>query len=60
VQEWWAHVCAWPSFKSGLHELISGHEFTEMATHGPKIRDGIAAHLTLLRRETNAAAMSAA
>jgi hypothetical protein len=31
-----------------------------MATHGPKIRDGIAAHLAMLRRDVNAAAMSAA
>ena len=60
VQDWWAHTSAWPSFKSGLHELISAHEFTEMATHGPKIRDGIAAHLATLRREANAATMSAA
>ena len=48
VQAWWAHASAWPSFKSGLHELISAHEFTEMRTHGPKIRDGIAAHLATL------------
>ena len=60
VQDWWAHASTWPSFKSGLHELISAHEFTEMATHGPKIRDGIAAHLATLRRDANAAAMSAA
>ena len=49
VQAWWTHACAWPSFKSGLHELISAHEFTEMRTHGPKVRDGIAAHLATLR-----------
>ena len=36
-------------FKSGLYDLISEHEFTEMRTHGPKIRDGIAAHLATLR-----------
>ncbi len=54
VQEWWARASAWPSFKTGLHELISAGEFTEMATHGPKIRDGVAAHLLRLRAEINA------
>jgi glutathione S-transferase len=49
AQAWWARASDWPSFKSGLHELISAHEFTEMATHGPKVRDGIAAHLATLR-----------
>src|SRR5579862_616750 len=49
VQKWWDNACAWPSFRSGLHDLISAHEFTEMRTHGPKIRDGIAAHLATLR-----------
>jgi glutathione S-transferase len=60
VQSWWVRASAWPSFKSGLHELILAHEFTEMQTHGPKIRDGIAAHLARLRNEANAAAMHAA
>ena len=58
VQEWWARASAWPSFRTGLHELISASEFTEMATHGPKIRDGVAAHLQRLRREANVAAMN--
>ena len=58
VQEWWARASAWPSFKAGLHELISASEFTEMPTHGPKIRDSVAAHLLRLRREANAAAMN--
>ncbi|MGA9007119.1 MAG: glutathione S-transferase domain-containing protein [Xanthobacteraceae bacterium] len=49
VQEWWKHAQAWPFFKSGLYDLISEHEFTEMRMHGPKIRDGIAAHLATLR-----------
>jgi glutathione S-transferase len=51
VQNWWAHASAWPSFKSGLGDLISAAEFTEMRTHGPSIRDGIAAHLAVLRRD---------
>ncbi len=49
AQKWWTHAQAWPFFKSGLYDLISAHEFTEMRTHGPKIRDGIAAHLATLR-----------
>jgi glutathione S-transferase len=49
VQKWWNHAQAWPSFKSGLHDLITEGEFTEMRTHGPKIRDGIAGHLATLR-----------
>jgi hypothetical protein len=49
VQGWWKHAQAWPFFKSGLYDLISEHEFTEMRTHGPKIRDGVAAHLATLR-----------
>jgi glutathione S-transferase len=49
VQEWWARARAWPSYRSGLHDLISETEFIEMRTHGPKIRDDIAAQLTALR-----------
>jgi glutathione S-transferase len=49
VQEWWDHARAWPFFKSGLYDLISEQEFTEMRMHGPKIRDGVAAHLVTLR-----------
>jgi glutathione S-transferase len=61
VQQWWAHTCAWPSFKSGLYDLISEAEFSEMQMHGPKIRDGVAAHLAALRRDSaNAADKSAA
>ena len=45
VQKWWARAQRWPSFRSGLYDLISEAEFAEMRNHGPKIRDGIAAHL---------------
>jgi glutathione S-transferase len=51
VQNWWMHAKAWPFFKSGLRDLISEAEFSEMRTHGPTIRDGIAAHLIALRRD---------
>jgi glutathione S-transferase len=58
VQAWWTHASAWPYFKSGLSDLISETEYAEMRTHGPKIRDGVAAHLQTLRRD--AAAVSTA
>lgn len=58
VRAWWAHASTWPHFKSGLSNLISETEYAEMRNHGPKIRDGVAAHLQTLRRE--AAAVSTA
>ena len=33
---WWAKAQEWPSFKRGLHDLISEAEFAEMKTHGPE------------------------
>jgi ganglioside-induced differentiation-associated protein 1 len=51
VREWWANASAWPSFKTGLYDLITDSELTEMRTHGPKIHGDIAAHLTTLRRD---------
>jgi ganglioside-induced differentiation-associated protein 1 len=56
VQAWWAHAGAWPYFKSGLYDLITETEFAEMRTHGPKIRDGIAAHLDAIRQGIAASA----
>jgi glutathione S-transferase len=41
VRDWWAHASDWPSFKRGLRDLISEAEFTEMRTHGPKIRGDV-------------------
>jgi glutathione S-transferase len=49
VHNWWTQAQAWPSFKSELYDLISRAEFSEMRTHGPSLRDGIAAHLAKLR-----------
>jgi glutathione S-transferase len=60
VQAWWARASASPSFKSRLHDLISADEFAEMRIHGPKIRDGVAAHLATLRRDADAAASAVA
>jgi glutathione S-transferase len=59
VQAWWAHASVWPYFKSGLSDLISEAEYTEMRTHGPKIREGVAAHLQTLRRDAAAASAAA-
>jgi hypothetical protein len=50
VRDWWAQARAWPSFKAGLENLISEAEFSEMRTHGPKIRDHLAQQLGALRR----------
>jgi glutathione S-transferase len=41
VRDWWAAASDWPSFKHGLHDLIAPAEFTEMRTHGPKIRGDV-------------------
>jgi glutathione S-transferase len=49
VREWWALASDWPSFKRGLRDLISETEFAEMRTHGPKIRDDVAALVAGLR-----------
>jgi glutathione S-transferase len=42
VKDWWALAREWPSFKSGLHHLISEAEFSEMRTYGPKIAGDVA------------------
>jgi glutathione S-transferase len=49
VNAWWALAREWPSFRRGLRDLISEAEFTEMRTHGPQIRDDVAALLAGLR-----------
>jgi glutathione S-transferase len=52
VRDWWAQVCARPSFKRGLYERITETEFNEMMTHGPKIRSDLAEVLSDLRNDT--------
>ena len=42
VTAWWKLAREWPSFKTGLRDLISEAEFSEMRTHGPKIADDVA------------------
>src|SRR5258708_1817921 len=38
INAWWARVQEWPSFRRGLHDLISEGEFTERRTHGQTFR----------------------
>jgi len=51
IAAWWNQVQQWPSFKSGLSDLITEAEYAEMRVYGPKIRDDLAALLTGVRRE---------
>jgi glutathione S-transferase len=55
VKDWWALAREWPSFKSGLYDLISETEFSEMKTHGPKIAGDVAGIIDEVRRDTAAA-----
>ena len=53
---WWALAREWPSFKTGLRDLISEAEFSEMRMHGPKIASDVAEIIAEVRRNTLAAA----
>jgi glutathione S-transferase len=55
VMAWWALVREWPSFKTGLRDLISEAEFSEMRLHGPKIASDVAEIIAEVRRNTLAA-----
>jgi ganglioside-induced differentiation-associated protein 1 len=55
AESWWKQAQAWPHFRTGLRDLVTDAEIAEMRTHGPKIRDGVAAHLARLRSEADAA-----
>src|SRR5215475_10495835 len=48
VRDWWARAAEWPSFKSGLSDLITDTEYIEMRTYGSKVRDDVAALLAAL------------
>src|SRR5262245_42298395 len=50
VQAWWALAREWPSFKTGLVDLLTEAELAEMRTHGPTIRNDVAELLEGLRR----------
>jgi glutathione S-transferase len=41
INDWWMRAQEWPSFRRGLHDLITDAEFAEMRTHGPKIRSDV-------------------
>lgn len=55
VNAWWALAREWPSFKTGLRDLISEAEFSEMRMHGPKIASDVAEIIAEVRRNTLAA-----
>ena len=55
VKSWWAQAHEWPSFKSGLRDLISEAEFSEMRTYGPKIAGDVAEIIAEVRRDSAAA-----
>jgi glutathione S-transferase len=55
VNAWWARAQEWPSFKTGLSDLISETEYSEMRLHGPKIKDDLTALLAGMKREMAAA-----
>jgi glutathione S-transferase len=50
VGAWWTTAREWPSFRSGLHDLISEIEISEMKLHGPKIASEVAETLVDVRR----------
>ena len=54
VKDWWALAREWPNFKSGLHDLISEAEFSEMRTYGPKIAGDVAKIIAGVRRDSAA------
>jgi glutathione S-transferase len=56
VAAWWALAREWPSFKTGLRDLISEAELSEMRLHGPKIADEVAGVIAEVRRNTTAPA----
>jgi glutathione S-transferase len=49
VRAWWGMAREWPSFKTGLRDLISEAELTEMRLHGPGIADDVAKILAEVR-----------
>ncbi len=52
VASWWALAREWPSFNTGLRDLISEAEFSEMRLHGPKIADDVARIIAEVRHDT--------
>jgi ganglioside-induced differentiation-associated protein 1 len=56
VTSWWALAREWPSFKTGLRDLISESEFSEMRMHGPKIANEVGEIIAEVRLSMLAAA----
>lgn len=55
TRAWWKMASEWPSFKSGLRDLISEAEFSEMRSHGPKIANEVDAIIQEVRHNMTAA-----
>jgi glutathione S-transferase len=55
VIAWWSRSREWPNFKTGLRDLISEAELSEMRTHGPRIADEVAEIIAEVRRDAVAA-----
>jgi glutathione S-transferase len=53
---WWQTAQAWPSFRRGLHDLMTPEELTEMETHGPSIHAGLATLVADMREELHRSA----
>ncbi len=49
VSSWWALAREWPSFKSGLQDLLSEAESSEMQTQGSKIAHEVAGIIAEVR-----------
>ena len=54
VQDWWTRRKLGRAFGRGFTISFPKRNSLEMRTHGPKIRDGIAAHLAVLRKNATA------
>jgi len=52
---WWTLAREWPSFKTGLRDLISEAEFSEMRMHGPRIASDVGEIIAEVRRNMLAA-----
>jgi glutathione S-transferase len=50
TQAWWKKVNAWPSYQAGIVAPLSRAEYDEMQTHGPRIRNELAALLDQLHQ----------
>jgi glutathione S-transferase len=60
VQAWWSSAREWPGFRSGLRDLVSEVEISEMRAHGPKIANDVAEIIAEVRRNTLAATLAPA